>query len=74
MEDLIAKDTVYHSNLFSSCLSKTNLKVKPASYTATVQSPYHAAFYQLIKETDNDMYNKKALLLSKDIKPYFPQI
>ncbi|XP_043362068.1 uncharacterized protein LOC122458284 isoform X4 [Dermochelys coriacea] len=71
VEDLIAKEAVYHSTCISSYLSKTNLKAKQSSCTATIQSPYDVAFYQLIKEIDNDlMDNKKALLLSKLLQRY----
>ncbi|XP_039367809.1 uncharacterized protein LOC120389357 [Mauremys reevesii] len=67
VEDLIAKEAIYHSTCISSYLSKTNLKAKQS----TIQSPYDIAFYQLVEEIDNDlMDNKKALLLSKMLQRY----
>ncbi|XP_029768566.1 uncharacterized protein LOC112109007 [Terrapene carolina triunguis] len=67
VEDLIAKEAVYHATCISSYLSKTNLKAKQS----TIQSPYDIAFYRLIEEIDNDlMDNKKALLLSKLLQRY----
>nr|XP_005286201.1 regulator of chromosome condensation isoform X3 [Chrysemys picta bellii] len=67
VEDLIAKEAVYHATCISSYLSKTNLKAKQS----TIQSPYDIAFYRLIGEIDNDlMDNKKALLLSKLLQRY----
>ncbi|KAG6932509.1 hypothetical protein G0U57_021366 [Chelydra serpentina] len=71
VEDLIAKEAVYHSTCISSYLSKTNLKAKQSSHAATIQSPYDIAFHQLIEEIDSDlMDNKKALLLSKLLQRY----
>ncbi|XP_053867968.1 uncharacterized protein LOC128827839 [Malaclemys terrapin pileata] len=67
VEDLIAKEAIYHATCISSYLSKTNLKAKQS----TIQSPYDIAFYRLIGEIDNDlMDNKKALLLSKLLQRY----
>lgn len=74
VEDLIAKDAVYHSTYLSCHSSKLNLKAKSSSYSATIQSPYDIAFYHLLEEIYNDLMYKMALLYPscyKDIKSYF---